>query len=217
MVNNILETDADKLFSLVKKEKKIRSIEAAKKLGITTEKAISLAEILEEDSLIELHYPPIGEPLFIYRDAKAKKIEKEKKEEKKHKSRSGQIKILGVVLSVIFLLASMSYKNNPRIFDKLSEISLSESYLDMNTILIIATVFTVIIILIMFMALRAKKKRMREVKLNENKKGKEDKKIHGKPKKEPGQKGWRFFRSRTGKKEKPEKPKEKSRKENKKN
>lgn len=211
MVNDILETDADKLFNLVKKEKKIRSVEAAKKLDISTEKIISLAEILEEDNLIELHYPPIGEPLFIYKDAATKKIEKEKKEEKKHKPRSGQLKLLGIVLSAVFLLVSMSYKSNPEIFDRFSTLSFSEYYLDMNTILIIATVFTVIIILILFMALEAKKKRMKEGKANEGKKGKEeDRKGRGKPEKKSGKSGWRFFGRKFKKEKNSGNPKEKS-------
>jgi len=201
MVNNILRTDADKLFELVRKEQKIRSAEAAKKLDICLEKVIELAEILEEDSLIELHYPPIGEPFFIHKDAKVKKAEKEKKEQKKQKPKSGQIKILGVVLSVVFLLVSISYKNNPRIFESVSPIPLSEYYLDMNTILIIATVFTAILLTIMFMAFRAKKKRLKEGKLNETKKGKEKEgsKSHEKPKKDSKTKGFGFFRKKSKK------------------
>ncbi len=206
MSNDLLETDADKLFNLVKKEKKIRAVEAAKKLDMDTEKAISLAEILEEDELIELHYPPIGEPLFIFKDETTKKIEKEKKEEKKHKPKSGQIKLLGVVVAIIFLFITISYKNNPQMFSRFSFDSLSEFYLDMNTILIIATVFTVIIVLIILMALRTRKKKLKvKGKADESKKTKEKEDKKGREKPKPKGRGWKIFGGRKKKKRKPKK------------
>ncbi len=171
MSDGILETDADKLFELVKKEKNIKSIDAAKKLNIGVEEAISLGEILEEDELIELHYPPIGEPFFIYNDPATKKQKKEEEEKKKTKPKSGQLKLLGIVLSSVFLMLSIGYKNNPEIFNDMNEwvaSLLSESYLDMNTILIIATVFTIVIVLIMVISLRIRKKRLKQSKGKEN-------------------------------------------------
>ena len=161
MDDGFLRTEADKLFELVKEKKTIKSADAAEELGRDLEKAIMLAQILEEDNLIKLHYPPIGEPFFVYIDSAAKKMQEEEKEEKPPaKSRRGQIKVAGIVAALTFLMFSIAYKNNPELFGTFSMYSISDIYLDMNSILIIATIFAILIIFIMAFSLRMKKRRI---------------------------------------------------------
>ncbi len=56
------ETELDVLYKKVKKKGKIKFSDAAKYLGVDKKKIEEWAGILEEHSLIQVHYPAIGEP-----------------------------------------------------------------------------------------------------------------------------------------------------------
>jgi len=58
-----VETSIDKLYQYIQKYKKVRiDDDLASKLGVKRSQIESWALILEEHSLVELHYPTIGEP-----------------------------------------------------------------------------------------------------------------------------------------------------------
>ena len=69
-----LETDIDKLLAMVKTEGSLKFCEAAKRFDVPESRMEKWAKILEEYKLVELHYPPIGDPVI--------KIVKEKRHER---------------------------------------------------------------------------------------------------------------------------------------
>lgn len=161
----ILVTEADKLYDIVRRKKRIDAIEASKEVGLDLKQVIEIAEILEDKGMITIHYPPVGEPVFIFGsdDFSSKK--------RKVPKTPGKIKLIGIVIAIAFLVLSVAYKNNPQMFN--ADISLdiaTESYLDMETILIIATLLTISIIAIMFISLRIKKKRIMRAKVEKGRK-----------------------------------------------
>jgi len=72
------KTEIDELYELIQTKKKIRYIEAMKKFSIDKKKIEHWAKILEENNLIDIHYPAFGEPELMLK--KEKEGEKEKEE-----------------------------------------------------------------------------------------------------------------------------------------
>jgi len=190
MKEDILKTDADRLYELILKEKNMTVSKAAKELKIDTEETIRLGEILEEDGLLKVHYPPVGEPLLIYGEMQKKGKAGDNKN--KRKSRRGQMKALGIALAFVFLMLSIAYKNRPDMFNSLSLSfdMLSEPYLDMDMLLIISTLFTIIIIVVMAIALHFKKKGAKRAKGLKDGKGRTG---SGGGKKKPERKNRKIF------------------------
>jgi Mn-dependent DtxR family transcriptional regulator len=60
--DNIITTPLDKLLDLVMKRGRIRIKDAAKSFGVSRAQIDEWAKILEEHGLVEIHYPPVGEP-----------------------------------------------------------------------------------------------------------------------------------------------------------
>ncbi|MBI5061053.1 MAG: hypothetical protein HZB67_01965 [Candidatus Aenigmarchaeota archaeon] len=60
-----LKTTVDELYDIIVKTKGIRLDHAAKKFHVPEAKIEEWAKILEENGLIEIHYPPIGKPTLM--------------------------------------------------------------------------------------------------------------------------------------------------------
>ncbi len=71
-----ISTDFDKVLLLVKKNGKIKLSDAVKELNLPSERITVIAEVLEENNLIKINYPPIGEPILLALEVN---IEDEKK------------------------------------------------------------------------------------------------------------------------------------------
>ena len=57
-----ISTSIDELFELVMRNGKIKLNTAARRLGVKKNQVEEWAKILEEHGLIDIHYPPFGEP-----------------------------------------------------------------------------------------------------------------------------------------------------------
>jgi hypothetical protein len=91
MEDNVIETSIDKLIEFLREKEKINISEAADFLGVTHKQLEPWLNILEENGIIEIKYPVIGEPKIILKPTAPEKIEfkklktKEKAEEAKTK------------------------------------------------------------------------------------------------------------------------------------
>lgn len=56
------KTDLDKLYTLLNERKKLTVSEIAKSFDVSKKEAEEWGKILQEQNLIELHYPTVGEP-----------------------------------------------------------------------------------------------------------------------------------------------------------
>ncbi|MDO8627517.1 MAG: hypothetical protein Q7K42_03565 [Candidatus Diapherotrites archaeon] len=61
-----VSTDFDKVLALVKQKGKISMDDAIKVLGMPKERIIEIAEILEDDNLVKVVYPPIGSTMLVF-------------------------------------------------------------------------------------------------------------------------------------------------------
>lgn len=81
MEDNVITTAIDKLLELVEKKGSISIKDAAKVFNVSRSQIESWVKILEEHELIEVHYPPIGEPELrkkeLEKPGKKKKVKKE--------------------------------------------------------------------------------------------------------------------------------------------
>lgn len=68
----MIETEYDKVLNCVKEAKTIKLSEIIKKLNVEQEVALAHLETLETDGLIDLKYPPIGEPVAVFKGEKKK-------------------------------------------------------------------------------------------------------------------------------------------------
>jgi hypothetical protein len=59
---DMIETDIDKLMSMIEKEKSVSVLDVSKELKVSVEQIENWAKILEEHGLIEIIYPLIGFP-----------------------------------------------------------------------------------------------------------------------------------------------------------
>jgi hypothetical protein len=71
---NVLETDIDRLYKLVRKSKVVKFDDASAQLGKKRAEVTEWAGILEEHKLVELHYPIMGEPEIRFIERKRKDI-----------------------------------------------------------------------------------------------------------------------------------------------
>lgn len=69
-----LETNIDKLYSLIKEKKSISIDDAAKKFGLTEHIIEEWCRMLEEHGMIELHYPAFGKPEIRIRKSERKYV-----------------------------------------------------------------------------------------------------------------------------------------------
>ncbi len=58
----VIETDFDSLYNLVLEKNKVKISEVAKMFKIDKKKAEEWVQILDEHGLVQIHYPPMGEP-----------------------------------------------------------------------------------------------------------------------------------------------------------
>jgi len=79
--NNIITTPLDKLLDMVIKKGRISIKDAANLFGVSRDQINGWAKILEEHNLIEINYPPIGEPELrikpLVKERGTKKIKEE--------------------------------------------------------------------------------------------------------------------------------------------
>ena len=68
-----LETDVDKLLNVIRKRGKIRASRLARIFKVPRSKIEEWGIILEDHKLIEMHYPPFGEPTLMVRKLAKKK------------------------------------------------------------------------------------------------------------------------------------------------
>src|SRR3989344_4551424 len=61
----IVESDIDKLYKLVVVEKRLKLVNAEKRLGMPFEKVEELAKVLNKRGLLILHYPIFGSPELL--------------------------------------------------------------------------------------------------------------------------------------------------------
>lgn len=61
-MDEMVKTPIDELFELVMKKGSLKIKDAAKAFGVERSQMDAWAKILEDHDLIEIHYPPIGEP-----------------------------------------------------------------------------------------------------------------------------------------------------------
>lgn len=66
-------TDFDRLFSLITSEGRVRLDIAAKKLEMDKGAVLNCAEVLEDDCLVNIVYPTIGDPFIVLKDYVAPK------------------------------------------------------------------------------------------------------------------------------------------------
>ena len=116
--DDILETDIDRLYKLVKKQKRITFDDAAKQLGKKKGEIVEWGGILEDHKLVNLHYPVFGEPDIRIVEKSKKAVFGEKKhrmvtEEKEQKHRKplplGKIFGCGMLALVTGFLAYVYY------------------------------------------------------------------------------------------------------------
>ncbi len=81
-VKTHLETNIDRLYELVRKKGFVKVAEVSKELGIDKDQIEEWGRILEDHKLLKLHYPPVGDPVFVL-----KKFKSDTKEVKKLKGR----------------------------------------------------------------------------------------------------------------------------------
>ncbi|MBI4019890.1 MAG: hypothetical protein HY367_01045 [Candidatus Aenigmarchaeota archaeon] len=74
-----LETEIDKLYQLVKQRGKVSVYTASKELGQKKESIESMAKILEEHGMAELHYPLIGPPTLALKGYAEQRVRREGK------------------------------------------------------------------------------------------------------------------------------------------
>jgi CBS domain-containing protein len=71
-----LETNIDCLLSMVKEKGTVKLKDAVKEFGVEPERVEKWGRILEEYNLVELHYPPIGDPKITLKRKERKRGKK---------------------------------------------------------------------------------------------------------------------------------------------
>ncbi len=82
MKDNVIETSIDKLIQVLKEKGKMSISEVADFLNVTQKEVEPWINILEENGIIEIKYPVIGEPKIILKSTAPEKIDIKKLQEK---------------------------------------------------------------------------------------------------------------------------------------
>jgi len=75
MEDNVIETSIDRLIQILKQKNKMNISEAADFLKMTQKEVEPILNILEENGIIEIKYPVIGEPKVVLKTTAPEKIE----------------------------------------------------------------------------------------------------------------------------------------------
>ncbi|RLJ06411.1 MAG: hypothetical protein DRP13_00910 [Candidatus Aenigmatarchaeota archaeon] len=102
-----IETEIDKLFSLVKKKGIVGFSEAAKKFSVSENEVEEWAKILEEHKLVKLHYPIGKEPEIIYSET-AKNMKSKKKRKGKPSKITGFV-VSGMSVAILCIYLAYVY------------------------------------------------------------------------------------------------------------
>ena len=103
-VKELLETDVDKLYELVRDKGILKVNDASKKLGISVEQIEAWGRILEEHKLIKLHYPPVGEPVLILKKFKSEAKGVKKPVKKKRRKPGRKVFIINLLILLGFIV-----------------------------------------------------------------------------------------------------------------
>ncbi len=82
MKDNVIETSIDEFIRVLREKKKMGISEAAEFLNVTQKQLEPWLNILEENGIIEVKYPVIGEPKIVLKSTAPEKIEIKKLEKK---------------------------------------------------------------------------------------------------------------------------------------
>lgn len=107
-----VKTNIDKLYEIVKREKKIEIEDAAKKLRVNIDRIEELAKILEESKLIEIHHPVFKKAFLCIPGFKERRMVKKIKKRKKKNIKKQQININLSILLIFFFFLLLYTKNS---------------------------------------------------------------------------------------------------------
>lgn len=130
-VKSRVETNIDRLYELIRDKGILKSNVAAKKLKIDNEMIEEWGRVLEDHKLVKMHYPPIGEPVFILKKFKASK---EGVVEKKEKLKPGR-KIF--IINIIILLCFFAFVTITVVRIPTFRVSYAQLYLGTLAVIII--------------------------------------------------------------------------------
>ena len=110
----IVESDIDKLYKSVVVEKKIKLVNAAKKLGMPFEKVEELAKVLHKRGLSILHYPLFGSPELLIKESGEHSKDNQAKEQASKKKESGNLSLFALIIillaaAAILILKKLNY------------------------------------------------------------------------------------------------------------
>jgi len=152
-VGDVLKTNIDRLYDLVKLKKVLKVRTAARVLKVTYDMTEEWARVLEDNKMVRLHYPTFGEPLIMLKKPKKKGKKKGVKVAKKKKPAF----FFNIIIIVVFviILAIVLGIDIPGLQDQ-----------SLTTYLIIGAV----VIVVLFMAMKFMKRKNSKVIKTENKK-----------------------------------------------
>lgn len=127
-----ITTDIDRMYEIIRDKGMINLKKVAKNMKIDIELAEEWGRVLEEHEMIDLHYPPIGEPVFIVKKFIAGKKPVTGKKKRKLKPGKGVFIINLAVLAVFVAFLTSFMVSVPSV-----RISYSQLYLAAGSIIII--------------------------------------------------------------------------------
>jgi hypothetical protein len=155
----VLKTNIDRLYDLIKLKNIIRVRTASKALGISYDMVEEWARVLEDNDMVKLHYPTFGEPVIILRKFKKsvrlKGKGKAKIRVKRKRSKAFFVNIAIIIIFVFVVAAFMGY------IPYASDIADIVSANPMNLAYIIILVVIIFAVVVMFRAV-SKQRNLKE-------------------------------------------------------
>jgi hypothetical protein len=109
---NVLETEIDQLYDIVKERKKVKMDNVAKQLGVPKEQVQEWADIMEDHQMVKTDYPVVGEPVIMlkeHEDEIKKKVQEIDRKHEKNPSKKPVILILAVGAAVLIYFSNLRY------------------------------------------------------------------------------------------------------------
>lgn len=163
-MKELVETDIDKLYEMVRESGTLRVGVAAKRLGIDMEQIEEWGRVLEQHKLIKLHYPPVGDPVLILKKFKID-AEEIKRAGKKKVKFSRRVFLINIAIIVVFFA-----------FVLIQTLGIPTLRISYNQLYLAAAVIIIIVAVLLFKMRRSKvvKSRGKEKEKPAKKKGLKD-------------------------------------------
>jgi hypothetical protein len=109
-----LETNIDRLYEMVKKNKSMSFLEAAGEFNVDKEQIASWSKILEDHKLAKVHYPIFGSPIILSMDSTRNKKSRKASEEGGEKPGKKAPKIIiALIGGLMVFFGYVMFINNP--------------------------------------------------------------------------------------------------------